>query len=150
MSSPIERLDREIKVAMLAKDHIKLNTLRMLKTALQYYQIEKKIASLSENDLISVVQKQIKQHLDSIESYRSAGRDDLFKKEEAELVILKTYVPQALSSEDLKALVKTVIAEVGATSKAQMGLVMKTALVKAAGRADGKTINALVLKLLPS
>lgn len=150
MPSPIEKIDSEIKASMLAKDVVKLNTIRMLKSALKYYQIEKKFDAISDQDLITVVQKQIKQHQDSIESYRSAGRNDLLEKEEAELAILKTYLPQALSPEDLESLVKEMIAEVGATSKAQMGQVMKGVMAKAAGRADGKSINAIVMKLLGS
>ena len=150
MSSNIEKIDSEIKASMLAKDSIKLNTLRMLKSALKYYQIEKKLDAVSEADLITVVQKQVKQHQDSIESYRSANRDDLLKKEEAELAILQTYLPKSLSSQELEALIEESIAEVGATSKAQMGQVMKAAMAKAAGRADGKSINAIVMKRLGS
>ena len=150
MPSPIEKIDSEIKASMLAKDAVKLNTIRMLKSALKYYQIEKKLDAISDQDLIIVVQKQVKQHQDSIESYRSAGRNDLLEKEEAELAILKTYLPQALSPEDLESLVKEMIAEIGATSKAQMGQVMKGVMAKAAGRADGKSMNAIVMKLLGS
>ena len=112
------------------------------------YQIEKKLDSLSDADLIAVVQKQMKQRQDSIESYRSAGRDDLLKKEEVEASILKTYLPKSLSVEELEALIQSVITEVGATGRSQVGLVMKTAITRAAGRADGKSINTMALKLL--
>ena len=148
MPTSLEKIDSDIKSAMLAKDALKLSTLRMLKSALQYYQIEKKLQTLSDTDLIAVVQKQLKQRQDAIESYRTGGRDDLLKKEEAEAVILKTYLPQGLTAEELEALVKSTIAEIGATSKAQIGMVMKAAIAKAAGRADGKSINAIALKLL--
>ena len=150
MSTPLVRIDAEIKNAMLARDAVRLETLRMLKSALKYYQIEKKLETLSETDLITVVQKQLKQRQDSIESYRQAGRADLLKKEEDEAAILKTFLPAALSPEELEALVKAAIAEVGASSRAQVGQVMKVAIAKAAGRADGKSINALALKLLPA
>ncbi len=149
MPSAIDRIDSEIKAAMLAKEAARLSTLRMLKSALKYYQIEKKLDSLSDADLITVVQKQIKQRQDSIESYRTAGRADLLQKEEDELKVLKVYLPQGLTEQELESLVKSVITEVGATSKAQVGAVMKAAIAKAAGRADGKSINALALKLLP-
>jgi len=141
-------VDSEIKKAILARDTIRLNTMRLLKSALTYHRIEKKLDTLSDNDLIIVVQRLIKQHLDSIDSYRSAGRQDLLQKEEAELAILREYTPQPFSAEELEAMVKLVIAEVGATSKAQMGLVMKAAIAKAAGRSDGKAINTIALKLL--
>ena len=148
MPTSLEKIDSDIKSVMFAKDALKLSTLRMLKSALQYYQIEKKLQTLSDTDLITVVQKQLKQRQDAIESYRAGGRDDLLKKEEAEAVILKTYLPQGLTAEELEALVKSTIAEIGATSKAQIGMVMKAAIAKAAGRADGKSINAIALKLL--
>lgn len=148
MPSATEKIAADLKAAMLARDSVKLGTLRMLKSALQYYQIEKKLDSLSESDLIAVVQKQLKQRQDAIDSYRSAGRNDLLQKEEAELGILKEYLPAALSPPEVEALVKAAIAEVGATSKAQVGLVMKAAIAKAAGRADGRTINSIALKLL--
>lgn len=150
MPTPLERIDAEIKAAMIARDTARLGLLRLLKSALKYHQLEKKIETLSETDFLSVVQKQIKQRMDSIESYRSAGRQDLLATEEAELAILKAYVPQGLSPQELEALVKSVIAETGATTKAQIGAVMKAALAKAAGRADGRSINALALKLLGS
>jgi len=149
MPSAIERIDSEIKASMFAKDAIKLGTLRMFKSALRYYQIEKKLDTLSDKDVITIAQKQIKQRQDSIESFRNGGREDLLQKEEAEMAILKTYLPQELSNEELEALIKTVIAEVWATTRAQIGLVMKTAIARAAGRADGKSINAIALKLLP-
>jgi uncharacterized protein len=144
----IEKIDSEIKSAMLAKDAPKLSTLRMLKSALKYYQIEKKLEVVSDADFISVVQKQIKQRQDAIDSYKTAGRADLQEKEESEMKFLKTYLPQALSAEELETLVKSVIAEIGATTKAQVGQVMKQAIAQAAGRADGKSINAIALKLL--
>ncbi len=150
MTSPLEKLDSEIKSAMLARNSLRLNTIRMLKSALKYYQIEKKLDSVSENDLITVAKKQLKQRQDSIESYRAAGRQELLEKEEAELAILKEYLPQELSSGELEKIVSNAIAEVGATSRAQVGLVMKNAMSKAAGRADGKAINAIALKLLPA
>jgi uncharacterized protein YqeY len=148
MPTPLERIDSEIKVAMVARDAARLGLLRLLKSALKYYQIEKKLDALSEADFLAVVQKQIKQRMDSIESYRGAGRQDLLAKEEAELAVLKAYLPQGLSPAELEALVKAVIAETGAASKAQIGAVMKAALAKAAGRADGKSINAIALRLL--
>jgi uncharacterized protein YqeY len=150
MPNAIDKIDADIKSAMLAKDSVKLGTLRMFKSALKYYQIEKKLEGLSEADLMLIAQKQIKQRQDSIESFKTAGRQDLLEKEEAELAILKSYLPKEFSPEELENLVKDAIKEVGATGKAQVGLVMKSAMAKAAGRADGKSINAMALKLLSS
>ncbi len=149
MPNPLERIDADIKTAMLAKDSVRLGTLRMLKSALKYHQIERKLDAPSEADLVAVVQKQLKQRQDSIESFKSAGRADLLEKEEAEAVVLRAYLPKALPPEEVEALVRQVIAEAGATSRAQIGQVMKAAIAKAGGRADGKTINSIALKLLP-
>lgn len=150
MPTPLERIDAEIKAAMIARDTARLGLLRLLKSALKYHQIEKKLEVLSEADFLAVVQREIKKRHDSIESYRAANRKDLLDKEEAEAAILKAYLPQALAPEELEALVKAAIAETGATSKAQLGAVMKAAIAKAAGRADGKSINATALRLLGS
>lgn len=148
MPSPLERLDTEIKRAMIARETDRVALLRLLKSALKYHQIAKRLDALSETDFLGVVQKQIKQRMDSIESYRAAGRGDLLAKEERELALLKAYLPQALAPEELEALVRAAIAETGATSKTQIGAVMKAALAKAAGRADGRNINAVALRLL--
>jgi len=148
MPTALERVDADIKSSMLARNAMRLGTLRMLKSALTYYQIEGKLRTLSEQDLIAVAQKQMKQRQDAIESYRTAGRNDLAQKEEAELAILREFLPQGFSAEELEAYVKGIIAEVGATGKAQIGVVMKTALAKAAARADGKSINTVALRLL--
>ena len=148
MANLLEQIDADIKSAMRSKQAETLSTLRLLKSALKYYQIEKKLDVVSDADAIPVIQKQIKQRQDAMDSYRSAGRDDLFKKEEAEMGVLRGYLPQALSTDELEATVKSVIQEVGATSRAQIGQVMKLAIAKAAGRADGKAINAIAMKLL--
>lgn len=148
MTNALEKMDQEIKTAMLAKDTVRLGVLRLLKSALKYYQIEKKLDVVAETDLISVVQKQLKQRQDSIESFQQANRQDLAEKELAEAAILKTFLPQALSEDELENLVTSVIAELGATTKTQLGLVMKAAIAKAAGRADGKAINAIAAKKL--
>jgi uncharacterized protein YqeY len=148
MPTLLERFDADLKDAMRNKQALKVSTLRMLKSALKYHQIEKKLDDLKEPDVIAVIQKQIKQRKDSIESYRTGGRDDLVKQETEELAVLQAYLPQGLSPEELEALVKAAIQEIGATSKAQIGQVMKAAIAKAAGRADGKSINAVALRIL--
>jgi uncharacterized protein YqeY len=144
-----ERLGQEIKSAMLAKDADRLSALRMLKSAVGYTQIEKKTENLSEPDFIGVVQKEVKKRRDSIEQFEKGGRPELADKEKKEIAILETFLPKPLSPEELEQLVKATIQELGATSKKEMGPVIKAVQAKAAGRAEGKTISAIVGKLLP-
>jgi uncharacterized protein YqeY len=144
-----EKLAQEIKSAMLARDADRLSALRMLKSALGYIQIEKKVDSLPDSEFISAVQKEIKKRRDSIEQYEKGGRPELAAKEKQEITVLEVFLPQPLSAEELEKLIKDSIAETGATSKKDMGPVIKAVQAKAAGRADGKTISQLVGKLLP-
>jgi uncharacterized protein YqeY len=145
-----ERVDSDLKDAMRAKEATKLGVLRMLKSALKYAEIEKSgtDADLSDTEAVQVIRKQVKQRQDSIESFEKGGRADLAAKEKEELSILNAYLPQAMSSDELSKLVREAIAEVGATSKAQMGAVMKAAQAKVAGRADGKTLSQEVSRQL--
>ena len=144
-----DQLQREIKGAMLAKDAGRLNALRMLKSAVGYVQIEKKTDTLSDADFITVVQREVKKRRDSAEQFTKGGRPELAATENAEIVVLETFLPKQLSTEELEALVRATIQEIGATDKKQMGAVMKAVQAKVAGRADGKTISGLVGKLLP-
>ncbi len=147
-----ERLDSDLKEAMRARDATKLSVLRMLKSALNYAAIAKSgtEAELSDAEAVQVIRKQAKQRQDSIESFEKGGRAELAAKEKEELSILNAYLPQAMSADELAAAVHETIAEVGATSKAQMGTVMKALQVKAAGRANGKTLSQEVQKQLDS
>jgi len=142
-------LSQEIKAAMLAKDADRLSTLRLLKSAVGYAQIERKTESLSDGDFIAVVQKEVKKRRDSIEQFDKGGRPELAEKERKEILVLETFLPKPLSAEELEQLVKATIQELGATSKKDMGPVIKAVQAKAAGRADGKSISGLVGKLLP-
>jgi len=144
-----DRLSQEIKSAMLAKDADRLSTLRLLKSVIGYVQIERKTENLSDADFVGVVQKEVKKRRDAIEQYEKGGRPELAAKEKNEITVLETFLPKALSPEELEQLVKATIQEVGATSKKEMGPVIKAVQAKAAGRADGKTISGLVGKLLP-
>ena len=145
-----ERVDEDLKQAMRDKNAAKLGVLRMLKSALKYAAIEKAGADgdLNDAEAVQVIRKQVKQRQDSIESFEKGGRAELVAKEKDELSILQTYLPQAMSVDDLSKIVRETIAEVGATSKAQMGAVMKALQPKVAGRADGKTLSAEVQKQL--
>lgn len=144
-----QRVTDELKAAMLAREVVRTATLRMLKAALGYAQIEKKTETLSDADVMAVIQREAKKRRDSIEEFEKAGRAEMAANEKAELEVLAEFLPKALSAEELESLVRAVIAEVGAASKKDMGLVMKAAQTKIDGRADGKTVSALVSRLLP-
>src|SRR4029079_6932919 len=145
-----QRVDSDLKEAMRAKDGTKLGVLRMLKSALKYAAIAKSGAEseLSDAEAIQVIRKQAKQRQDSIESFEKGGRTELADKEKEELALLNTYLPQAMSAEELEKVVRETIAERGATSKAQMGAVMKALQAKAGGRVDGKTLSSEVARQL--
>jgi uncharacterized protein YqeY len=149
--SLVAQIDADLKAAMIARDAEKLSVLRMLKSAVKYAAIEKGGADSVPSDLevIAVVRKEVKKHEDSVASFTEAGRAELAAKEKKELDFLRTLLPAQMTPEKMEALVKEAIKEVGATSKAQMGSVMKAAQAKAAGQADGKTLSLLVQKLLP-
>src|SRR5437879_6450566 len=148
----IERVDSDLKEAMRAKDSAKVGVLRMLKSALKYAAIAKSgaEADLTDAETVQVIRKQAKQRQDSIESFEKGGRAELAEKEKEELAILNSYLPQAMSPDELANVVRETIAEVGATSKAQMGTVMKALQAKVGARADGKTLSAEVQKQLGS
>ena len=143
-----ERIDSDLKDAMRAKDAGRLNVLRMLKSALKYAAIEKSDAGLDDAAASQVIRKQVKQRQDSIESFEKGGRPELAAKEKEELEMLNAYLPKGMNAEELAAMVRETIAEVGATSKAQMGAVMKALQEKVAGRADGKTLSGEVQRQL--
>lgn len=145
----LERVTAELKASMLARNADRTGALRMLKSAIGYTQIERKTEALSDADVLAVVQKEAKKRRDAIEEYERGGRPELAAKEKAELEVLQEFLPQALTPEELEALVRSVIAEAGATSKKDMGVVMKAAQAKAAGRTDGKTLSGVVNRLLP-
>jgi uncharacterized protein YqeY len=144
------RIDSDLKDAMRAKDATKLGVLRMLKSALKYATIEKAGAAgeLDDAEATQVIRKQVKQRQDSIESFEKGGRAELAEKEKNELAILSAYLPAAMDAEDLSRIVRETIAEVGASSRAQMGAVMKALGPKVAGRADGKTLSQEVQRQL--
>lgn len=145
-----EQIDYDLKEAMKARDAFKLNTLRMVKSALKYNAIEQGGASssLCDADAMAVLRKQIKQREDSVMSFEQGGRPELAEKEKAEIALLATYLPKGLTTEELTALVSEAIAEVGATSKKEMGAVMKAAQTRADGRADGRQLSAEVQRQL--
>jgi uncharacterized protein len=145
-----QRIDSDIKEAMRAKHTTKLSVLRMLKSALKYGAIAKSGAEAELNDVeaAQVIRKQARQRQDSIESFEKGGRAELAEKEKEELSILNGYLPQPMSVDEVSKLVRETIAEAGATSRAQMGAVMKALQAKVAGRVEGKALSAEVQKQL--
>jgi uncharacterized protein YqeY len=148
----MQRVEGDLKEAMRQKNTVKVGVLRMLKSALNYAAIEKSRAegALNDSEVSQVIRKQVKQRQDSIESFEKGGRGELAAKEKEELSILQSYLPQAMNAEELAKVVRETIAELGATSRAQMGAVMKTLQAKVADRADGRTLSAEVQKQLSS
>ena len=145
-----ERVDSDLKEAMRAKDTTKLGVLRMLKSALKYAAIAKSGAEAELNDAeaAQVIRKQAKQRQDSIESFEKGGRAELAEKEKEELSILNGYLPQPMSADEISKVVRETITEAGATSRTQMGAVMKALQAKVAGRVDGKALSAEVQRQL--
>jgi uncharacterized protein YqeY len=145
-----ERVDSDLKDAMRAKDATRLSVLRMLKSALKYAAIEKSGPDdvMSDAEAVQVIRKQVKQRQDSIESFEKGGRPELAAKEKEELAVLNSYLPQQMGNEELAKAVRDTILELSATSKAQMGAVMKALQAKIGGRVDGKTLSQEVQRQL--
>jgi uncharacterized protein YqeY len=145
-----EKIDSDLKEAMKAKEAGRLSVLRMVKSAMMNVAIEKHGAGgkLADSDTIAVLRKQVKQRQDSVAGFEKGGRPELAEKERREIGILSSYLPQPLTAEEVASIVQTAIAESGASSKAQMGQVMKIVNEKAAGRADGRTLSEAVQKAL--
>jgi uncharacterized protein YqeY len=144
------RVDNDIKDAIRARDTVRLKALRMLKTAMKNAAIEKGGAEavLDDVEAAAIIRKQIKQRQDAIEGFERGGRTELADGERAEITVLSEYLPKELSPDEITGLAKAAVAEAGATSKRQMGIVMKIATAKAAGRVDGKTLSEAVQRLL--
>jgi uncharacterized protein YqeY len=145
-----EEIDTDLKDAMRAREAERLSVLRMVKSALTNAAIEKHGAKvgLADSEAVGVIRKQVKQRMDSIESFEKGGRPELAAKERKEIEFLTAYLPKPLGANEILQLVHEAIAQAGATSKSQMGAVMKIATEKAAGRVDGKTLSQAVQKAL--
>ena len=138
-----------LKDAMREKNEAKLSSLRSVLTAIKNREKEVR-RSLDDPEVISLISTQIKQRKESIDHYRKAGREDLVKAEESEMQILQAYMPEEISADEMSQALDQVISEVGAVSMKDMGKVMKAAMAKLAGRADGRVINEMVKKKLSS
>lgn len=131
------RLKEDLKAAMRAGDPLRRETIRMVLAALKNKRIEAG-ADLPEEDELAVIQKGVKSREDSATQYRDAGRDDLAEKEEAEIEVLRGYLPQQLSSEETEEAVRSIVAELGLTEKRDLGRLMKELMARHRGRVDGK------------
>ena len=138
-----DQLDADMKTAMREKAQLRLDTIRMLKSAIKYREIEL-MKPLDDTGVVTVVSSEIKRRRDSIEQYRAGNRVDLAEKEETELGILQAYLPAQLSEADLRAKVEEAVKKVGAQGPKDMGAVMKALLPEVQGRADGKAVSELV------
>jgi len=145
-----DQLTNDMKTAMKAKDKTSLNTIRNLKSAIKNEAILKGGADtvLNDEEIITVIRKQVKQRQDSIQQYNDNRRPELAQTELEEVEVLEKYLPTPLTEEEISALVADAISETGATSKADMGKVMGLMQKKAEGKADGKTISQAVIKAL--
>ena len=148
-----KKIQSDIMNAMKSKDEITLKTLRGVKTAIMQYKTSSTFkgdrdALLPDNEVIKIMQKLAKERKETAEVYKNAGRTELSEQELAEANIIEQYLPKAMSESEVEELVKASIAELGATSMKEMGLVIKDVNAKANGRTDGKTISTIVKRLL--
>jgi uncharacterized protein YqeY len=144
-----QKIMTELKAAMIAKDEAGLRSLRAVKAAILLAKTsEGGSGELKEEDEIKLLQKLVKSRKDSLEIFQQQNRPDLAKKEEEEIAVIEKFLPKQLSPEEIKTELQAIIAAVGASSPADMGKVMGAATKQLAGKADGKTISALVKELL--
>jgi len=143
------QIQEDLTTSMKAREELKVSVLRMLKADIMKLEVSGIKKEATDEDIISIIQKQVKQRKDSEEQFRAGGRAEMADKEAKEAEILLSYLPEQMSEEDVKKIVQETIKEIGATSKADMGKVMSAVMPKVKGKADGKIINKFVMELLP-
>ena len=143
-------LKEELKKSMMDRNELRTSVMRMLLSAINYYEIQKGGANYeaTDTDVMSVIQTQIKQRKDSIESFEKAGRQELADKEKKEMEMLQVYLPPQLSEEEIRQLVTDAIAQTGAKSIAEMGKVMGFLMPKTKNKADGNLVSRIVKEKL--
>lgn len=142
-----EQITNDIKTAMKEKDNTKRDALRLLSSAFKQIEVDER-KELSDDDVIKIIQKQVKQRNEAMAQYREAGREDLYEKEASEAAVFEAYLPKQLSDDELEAALRTIIAEVGAASMKEIGKVMGAASKTLGAQADGKRINECAKKIL--
>lgn len=138
-----QKLQEDLKTSMKNKDTLRKSVITLIRSSIKQVEVDKRI-ELNDDDVIDIISKQLKQRNDSLEQFLDAGREDLVEETRLEIEVLKEYLPQQLSEEELNEIVKQTISEVGATSMKDMGKIMSVIKPKTKGRADGKLINKLV------
>ena len=142
-----EQILNDIKEAMKQKDDFKRDTLRTLNAAFKQVEVDERI-ELSDERILKIIASEIKKRKDAIELYSKGGREDLAQKEQKEIALFESYLPQQLSDEELQAALKEMIANLGVSSLKDQGLVMKEAKAKFGARGDGKRLNVTLRELL--
>ena len=143
-----EKISQDYIAAMKSRDTLRSATVNFLRAQIKNVKIDKRIEAVADEDVIAVIKKQIKQRLDSITQFKAGNREDLVGKEEAELNILKEYLPAEMSSDAIRVLVEEVVKGLGVVTIKDMGRVMKEVLAKTGGQADNQTVSALVKERL--
>ncbi|MCY0888467.1 MAG: GatB/YqeY domain-containing protein [Alicyclobacillaceae bacterium] len=143
------RLAEDMKQAMKDKDKVRLSVIRMIRSAVKYREIELGSA-LTEQDVLAVVNRELKQRKDSLQAFESAGRSDLVTEVQAEMAVLAEYLPEQLTEKQIQEIAERIMNEVGASSKADVGKVMALLMPEVRGRADGKLVQNVVANLLSS
>jgi len=145
--SILDQLNQDMKQAMKDKEALKLSVIRMLKAALKNEEIHQG-RTLTEDDELAILTRELKQRQDSLHEFEKAGRSDLAEKTRLEIEVVKSYLPEELSEDELREMIREAISQVSATSKKDMGKVMSILMPKVKGRADGKLVNQMVSELL--
>lgn len=144
----LERIDKEIKEAMKNKDPVKLETLRMLKSTIKYFQIQEKLEKVSDEDVLNIIQKEIKKRKETMDEALRAERNDIANPEIDKIAILEKFLPEAISEKDLLILVDEAILSTGAAGQKDMGKVMKILISQLKGRVDSTLISKVVKEKL--
>ena len=145
-----QKIREDLKKAMIAKDETTVSTLRMLISELTYAKVAKKAESLSDEDIISVIQKEAKKRKESIDSFTSGGRPELAEKEQVELEVLQKYLPEQISDEELTKVVEDSITKLGASQMSDMGKVIGMVMGQVGAKAEGARVSSLVKEKLSS
>ena len=143
----LQKLKDDMKIAMREKNISKRDTIRLIMSAVKQIEVDER-REVSDEDILKIIQKGVKQREDAINFAKDGGRDDLIEQNQNEIAILKEYLPKQLSDEELEVAVKSIIEKVGATSMKEMGKVMGVASKELSGKADGKRINGVVKRIL--
>ena len=142
-----QKLQEDLKSSMKNKDNTKKSVVTLIRASIKQFEVDNRV-ELDDSQVIDIIAKLLKQTKDSLNEFKKAGREDLATQAEAEIEVLKEYLPQQLSEEELNEIVSATISEVGATSMTDLKQIMSSIMPKVKGRADGKLINELVRKNL--